>query len=170
MIQITPHMRILVAVQPVDFRKGIDGLAALCRQGLGSDPLSGILFVFCSRRRHAIKCLTYDGQGFWLCQKRLSSGRFSGLPKADGPCSVRRGLMLALHRAGHIELPAKRSSPINNAIAHRRVSEIDPCDCIPIEGSLASLGPLEIRLVRRAEGETLFAHLLSRYHYLGYSR
>jgi hypothetical protein len=83
---------------------------------------------------------------------------------------VCRGLMLALHRAGHIELPAKRASPINNAIAHRRVSEVQPCDSTLLEGSLASLGPLEIRLVRRAEGEKLFAHLLSRYHYLGYSR
>jgi transposase len=80
MIQITPQMRILVAVQTVDFRKGIDGLAALCRAALGRDPLSGALFVFCSRRRHAIKCLTYDGQGFWICQKRLSQGRFTGWP------------------------------------------------------------------------------------------
>ena len=61
MIQITPQMRILVAVKPVDFRKGTDGLAALCRQALESDPLSGTLFVFCSRRRYALKCLTYDG-------------------------------------------------------------------------------------------------------------
>ena len=89
MIQITPHMRILVAVEPVDFRKGIDGLAALCRQVLSSDPLGGTLFVFCSRRRHAIKCLTYDGQGFWMCQKRLSQGRFSGWPKADSSSSLR---------------------------------------------------------------------------------
>jgi transposase len=84
MIQITPHMKILVAVQPVDFRKGIDGLAAVCRQALGTDPLGGALFVFCSRRGHAIKCLTYDGQGFWIAQKRLSSGRFLGWPKAQG--------------------------------------------------------------------------------------
>jgi len=83
---------------------------------------------------------------------------------------VCRGLMLALHRAGQIELPAKRKSPLNNAIAHRRVSEVEPIDTTPVEGSLASLGPLEIRLVRRAEGEKLFAHLLSRHHYLGYSR
>ena len=69
MIQITPQMRILVAVEPVDFRKGIDGLAAPCREALGSDPLGGALFIFCSRRRHAIKIVTYDGQGFWLCQK-----------------------------------------------------------------------------------------------------
>lgn len=89
MIQITPHMRILVAVQTVDFRKGIDGLAALCRQALASDPLSGTLFVFCSRRRHAIKCLTYDGQGFWICQKRLSQGRFTGWPQPGSGASLR---------------------------------------------------------------------------------
>jgi hypothetical protein len=83
---------------------------------------------------------------------------------------VCRGLLLALHRAGQIELPAKRRSPLNNAITHRSVSEVEPYDLTPIEGSLASLGPLEIRLVRRAEGENLFAHLLSRYHYLSYSR
>ncbi len=89
MIQITPQMRILVAVQTVDFRKGIDGLAALCRQVLASDPLSGTLFVFCSRRRHAIKCLTYDGQGFWICQKRLSQGRFKSWPQSDSGASLR---------------------------------------------------------------------------------
>ena len=89
MIQITPHMRILVAVEPVDFRRGIDGLAALCRQVLASDPLGGTLFVFCSRRRHAIKCLTYDGQGFWLCQKRLSQGRFNNWPRPPSGASLR---------------------------------------------------------------------------------
>ncbi len=90
----------------------------------------------------------------------------NGLPR-DMVC---RGLLLALHRAGHIELPAKRQSPPNNVIAHRRVSEVQPYSTSPLAGSLASLGPLEIRLVRRAEGEGLFAHLLCRYHYLGYSR
>ena len=83
---------------------------------------------------------------------------------------VCRGLMLALHRAGHIELPAKRQFPHNNAIAHRHVAPVETYDTDPITGSLATLGPLEIRLVRRADGEKLFAHLLSRYHYLGYSR
>jgi hypothetical protein len=83
---------------------------------------------------------------------------------------VCRGLMLALHRAGHIELPLKRLSPPNNAITHRRVSAAETYDTTPITGSLTSLGPLEIRLVRRAQGEQLFGHLLSRYHYLGYSR
>jgi len=88
MIQITPQMRILVAVQPVDFRKGIDGLAALCRQVLDADPLAGVLFVFCSRRRHALKCLMYDGQGFWLCQKRLSQGRFTAWPRKESGAAL----------------------------------------------------------------------------------
>lgn len=68
MIQITPQMRILLAVEPVDFRKGIDGLAAVCRQALAADPMSGALFVFRSRRGTALKMIVYDGQGFWLAQ------------------------------------------------------------------------------------------------------
>ncbi len=80
MIQITPQMRILVAVEPADFRKGIDGLARLCRQALHSDPFSGALFIFRNRRGKAIKVLAYDGQGFWLCHKRLSTGRFGFWP------------------------------------------------------------------------------------------
>jgi hypothetical protein len=83
---------------------------------------------------------------------------------------VCRGLMLALHRAGHIELPPPRLTPPNNAIAHRRVAASLACDTTPLAGALASLGPLEIRLVRRAEGEALFAQLLNQHHYLGYSR
>jgi len=77
MIQVTPQMRILLAVNPVDFRKGIDGLAGVCRQALLSDPFSGHVFIFRNKKASAIKVLMYDGQGFWLCQKRLSKGRFS---------------------------------------------------------------------------------------------
>ena len=84
MIQITPQMRVLVAVEPVDFRKGIDGLVRLCRDSLKSDPFSGIVFVFRSRRATAIKLLVYDGRGFWLCQKRLSVGRFRYWPRSAG--------------------------------------------------------------------------------------
>jgi transposase len=81
MIQITPQMRILAAVEPVDFRKGIDGLCRLCRGELHSDPFSGAIFVFCNRRRTALRLLVYDGHGFWLCHKRLSAGRFRWLGK-----------------------------------------------------------------------------------------
>ena len=84
MIQVTPQMRVLVAVEPVDFRRGIDGLARLVRGELAGDPFGGTLFVFRNRRASAVKLLVYDGQGFWLCQKRLSSGRFRFWPPARG--------------------------------------------------------------------------------------
>jgi transposase len=89
MIQITPQMRILVAVEPVDFRKGIDGLVGLCRQQLTADPMTGALFVFASRSRKAIKILCYDGQGYCLCQKRLSTGRFAWWPLNTGQKTYR---------------------------------------------------------------------------------
>jgi transposase len=89
MIALVPQMRVLVAVEPVDFRKGIDGLVAVCRQRLQADPMGGVVFVFGSRRRRSIKLLAYDGQGFVLCQKRLSAGRFGWWPSAGGPSTVR---------------------------------------------------------------------------------
>ena len=80
MLQITPQMKILVAVEPADFRRGIDGLARLCQQALLEDPFAGTVFVFRNRRGTALKVLMYDGQGFWLCHKRLSQGRFPWWP------------------------------------------------------------------------------------------
>src|SRR5438270_6201036 len=90
MLQITPQMRILVAVEAVDFRKGIDSLAELCRAKLNADPFSGCLFVFRSRRATSIKVLVYDGQGFWLATKRLSKGRFRWWPQGEDPTRTLR--------------------------------------------------------------------------------
>jgi len=84
MIQIAPQMRLLVAVEPADFRRGIDGLAQVCREVLHADPFSGAVFVFRNRGATAIKILAYDGQGFWLCQKRLSKGKFRHWPGRAG--------------------------------------------------------------------------------------
>ncbi len=86
MIQITPQMRIFVAVEPVDFRKGIDGLAGIIK-ALDLDPFSGHLYVFRSRSGSSLRILAYDGQGYWLCQKRLSKGRFRFWP--DGGTTTR---------------------------------------------------------------------------------
>ena len=91
MIQLTPQMRLLVAVEPADFRRGIDGLARVCREALAADPFSGTLFVFRNQRGTSVKILAYDGQGFWLCQKRLSKGRFEYWPGRAG--EVQRELL-----------------------------------------------------------------------------
>jgi transposase len=95
MLALTPQMKILVAIEPADFRKGIDGLVRLCKDTLQQDPLSGTAFCFRNRRQTAIKVLVYDGQGFWLCQKRLSSGRFGWWPSAGDDASTKR---LAAHQ------------------------------------------------------------------------
>ena len=80
MIQITPQMKVFVAIDPVDFRCGIDGLAQVCRARLHADPFGGAVFVFRSKLGTGIKLLCFDGQGFWLCHKRLSTGRFRWWP------------------------------------------------------------------------------------------
>jgi transposase len=67
----------MVATEPIDFRKGADGIAQYCRQKFNSDPRSGILFVFTNRARTMIRVLFYDGNGYWLATKRLSKGKFS---------------------------------------------------------------------------------------------
>ena len=85
MIQITPHMKIFLGVEPVDFRKGIDGLVRLCRSVFEEDPFAGYLFVFRNKNGTSLKIVVYDGQGFWLFQKRLSKGRFRWWPnRSDG--------------------------------------------------------------------------------------
>jgi transposase len=93
-------MRIFVATEPADFRRGIDGLAALCRQRLEQDPMSGCAFVFRNRRGTAIKILLYDGQGFWLCQKRLSQGRFMHWPIGEAPTRALEAHQLQVLLAG----------------------------------------------------------------------
>jgi len=81
MLQITSKHRVFLAVQPIDFRRGIDGIVALCWRQYQCDPKSGHFFIFRNRKATAIKVLTYDGQGFWLCHKRLSRGKFTHWPK-----------------------------------------------------------------------------------------
>jgi transposase len=100
-LQITPQMRILVCLEPVDFRKGIDGLVQLCKAALGEDPFRGTVFAFRNRRATAVKVLAYDGQGFWLCQKRLSESKFRWWPSG----SNERAKTLAAHEL-HVLLSA----------------------------------------------------------------
>jgi transposase len=105
MLQLVPQLRILLAVHPTDFRKGLDSLVALCRGPLQQDPFSGALFVFRNRTGTALKLVVYDGIGFWLCVRRFSSGKLSWWPAADTPLHPLTApqLMVLLYQ-GHPEL------------------------------------------------------------------
>lgn len=83
---------------------------------------------------------------------------------------VARGLLLVLHREGHIELPAKKQSPPNNVARHQRPDRIPLLQWTPLEGPLSALRPLVIRQVRRTSEEALFDSFIETYHYLGYTR
>ena len=110
MIAITPQMRILVAVEAVDGRKGIDGLTRLCQEKLQTDPFSGCLVFLRSRRGTSIRILVFDGQGFWLAQKRLSKGRFVWWPSGQEPTRV-----LEAHQAQMLLVagnPGAKAAPV----------------------------------------------------------
>ncbi len=137
MIALTPRMRVLVAVAPADFRCGIDGLARRVRQALADDPFGGAVFVFRNRRGTAIKLLAYDGQGFWLCHKRLSQGRFRHWPTGQaGQTLVAHELAVLLQCSPLLKFlqstPALAHSPIAIVLqrclraVHRRVSGSSP--------------------------------------------
>src|SRR3954451_8880831 len=83
-IAVPPGVRILLAARPVDFRKGMDGLAALVQQALRADPFAGEVFIFRPKRADRVKILVYDGTGLVLVTKRLEAGRFSWPSPADG--------------------------------------------------------------------------------------
>ena len=132
MIQITPQMKVLVALEPADFRKGIDGLARVCKDSLQRDPFEGTVFVFRNRRSTAIKILVYDGQGFWLCQKRMSEGRFRWWPTSTDnrlgvPCQP---LVLSRKLQKHWFSHAHRKDPeqpafVVDALLHARWITVD---------------------------------------------
>lgn len=94
-----------------------------------------------------------------------------GWRQANGaPCDMlARGLMLALHRAGHVTLPPQRFARPNNVIRRREPAPF-LLDTSPVEGGLSSLQPLKFRLVRRTPHEALFDSLIHHHHYLGYVR
>ena len=115
MLQLTPQMKILVAIEPVDGRKGIDGLAQVCRQKLAEDPFSGCVFIFRTRRATTIKILVYDGQGFFYAQKRLSQGSFRFWPHgATSSLSLQPHQAQMLLAAGD---PLVKAAPLWRAVS-----------------------------------------------------
>jgi transposase len=84
MLSLPPSVRIFVATQPVDGRKGVDSLTAMVRSALGHDPLSGHLYVFFSRRCERVRVVYWDRNGFAMWTKRLERGRFHPSFTEDG--------------------------------------------------------------------------------------
>ena len=92
-----PHgVRVLVATRPVDFRKGMDGLAALAQETLAQDPFSGTILVFRAKRADRVKLLFWDGSGMILVSKRLEQGGFKWPPIMDGVMRLSPAQLAAL--------------------------------------------------------------------------
>ncbi len=77
-------VKVLVATKPVDFRKGMGGLAALVQDALLKDPYSGVIYVFRAKRADRVKMIWWDGTGLWLLAKTLEQGGFSWPKAQDG--------------------------------------------------------------------------------------
>lgn len=107
MILLTANTPILLAINPADFRCGIDGFVAICRRQLAQDPRSGILFVFINRNKTMIRALSYDGTGFWLMTKRLSKGKFAHWPSAKEAITAMQAkdLRMLLAAAPRLKVP-----------------------------------------------------------------
>lgn len=89
-------VRVLMAVKPVDFRKGANGLAALVKEQLRSDPFSGVIFCFRSKRADRVKLVFWDGTGLCLFSKRLENGRFLWPRIEDGVMRLSAAQLAAL--------------------------------------------------------------------------
>lgn len=132
MLSLPPSVRVFVATQPVDGRKGADSLMAIVRDVLGHDPLSGHLFVFFSRRCERVRVVYWDRTGFAMWSKRLEQGRFRPSFSADGRllATATEWAELALVLEG-IDLagatrrprwePGKKSPAQMNVVARRSV-------------------------------------------------
>lgn len=102
MLQITCQHKLHIAIQPIDFRAGIDGLKAICQQKLQLDPFSGSLFIFCNTRKTAVKILIYDSNGFWLCHKRFSQSKLKWWPTNTMESSKIRAIeLIIMLQQGH---------------------------------------------------------------------
>ncbi len=115
MIGPTGAVRVMMATRPVDFRKGVDGLAALVRDTMGADPFSGTVFVFRAKRADRVKLVFWDGTGVVLVAKRLEEGAFRWPKIEDGVVRLTAAQVSALlegldwtrvHAAREVTVPA----------------------------------------------------------------
>jgi transposase len=96
MIGIPPGVRILIAMRPVDFRKGADSLAALAKEAFRQDLFSGTVLVFRAKRGDRVKIVAWDGSGLVMLWKRLDQGAFKWPPITDGVMRLSSAQLAAL--------------------------------------------------------------------------
>lgn len=120
MLSLPPSVRIFLATQPVDGRKGVDSLAAMVRSVFVHDPLQGHMYVFFSKRCDRVRVMYWDRNGFALWTKRLERGRFHAPLDREGRLSVKRleAAELGLILEG-IELAGSRRRPRWEPAGHR---------------------------------------------------
>jgi transposase len=106
-LNVPAKIRIFLGTQPIDMRKGFDGLHGVVQEVLRQDPLSGDLFVFLNKRRDRVKLLIWEGDGMLIIYKRLERGTFA-LPAVSGEAVVLSSAQLALLLGG-IDLKQTRS-------------------------------------------------------------
>ena len=96
MIGLGGAVRVMVSTRPVDFRKGAEGLAALVREEMKSDPFSGVVYVFRAKRADRVKLVYWDGTGVCLFAKRLEDGKFRWPNVQDGVIRLSAAQLAAL--------------------------------------------------------------------------
>ena len=160
MIMPSHRVRILVATQPVDFRKGHDGLAALVQSALKEDPFTGTVFVFRAKRADRLKILFWDGTGLVMAYKRLEETTFIWPAIRDGVLTLNRAQFEALFdgRGGSENSPG-------DCFPDKRIDEIQLDAMIigpPVERTPAQFRPVvddqDIRI------STLTGHALQHVH------
>lgn len=110
MITPRPDLKVVLATQPIDFRKGVHGLVALVAEALKADPYCGDVFVFRSKRKDRLKLLLWDGSGLILATKWLEDGGFPWPPVQDGAVRL-SAVQFALPLDG-LEWRAAAPSPV----------------------------------------------------------
>lgn len=120
MLSLPPSVRIWLSTRPADLRKSFDGLAALVRDGLGADPLSGDIFVFRNKSADRIKLLLWEEDGFAIWYKRLENGTYRFPAVADGDAHVEvRAADLIMLLAGVDLASVRRSKRYHRPVPRR---------------------------------------------------
>jgi transposase len=127
MLSLPPSVRVFVATQPIDGRKGADSLMVIARDVFGHDPLGGHLFVFFSKRADRVRIVYWDRNGFAMWSKRLQRGRFRPSFSADGKlgsCAIEAAELMLIVEG--IELQGARRRPRWEPSSQKSFAALNP--------------------------------------------